>query len=46
MKKHSFLFAALLLFGASLLTQAQTLQSSPITTAVPFLANTSDAVGL
>jgi hypothetical protein len=45
MKKHSFLFAALLLFGASLLTQAQTLQSSPITTAVPFLANTSDARG-
>ena len=45
MKKHSFLFAALLLFGASLLTQAQTLQSSPITTAVPFLNNAPDARG-
>jgi hypothetical protein len=45
MKTRRLLFAAVLLFGASLSSQAQTLQASPITTAVPFLNNTPDARG-
>ena len=45
MKTKRLLFAALLLFGASLASYAQTLQVNPITTAVPFLTNTPDARG-
>ena len=45
MKTRRLFFAALLLFGASLLSQAQTLQGSPIITAVPFLNNAPDARG-
>ena len=45
MKKQSFLFAAMLLLGTSMSSQAQTMQASPITTAVPFLLNSPDARG-
>ena len=45
MKTRRILFAVLLLFGASMSSQAQTLQGSPITTAVPFLNNAPDARG-
>ena len=45
MKTRRLLFAALLLFGASQASYAQTLQVNPITTAVPFLTNTPDARG-
>ena len=45
MKTNRILFAALLLLGASLSSQAQTVQANCITTAVPFLLNTPDARG-
>lgn len=45
MKIQRLLITVLLLFGASLSSQAQTLQASPITTAVPFLLNSPDARG-
>ena len=45
MKTKRIFFAALLLLGASLSSQAQTMQASPITTAVPFLTNAPDARG-
>jgi hypothetical protein len=45
MKTQRLLITVLLLFGASLSSQAQTLQASPITTAVPFLLNSPDARG-
>lgn len=45
MKTKGILFAALLLFGASLSSQAQTLHANYITTAAPFLTNTPDARG-
>lgn len=45
MKTRKLLFIAMLLFGASLSSQAQTLHANYITTAVPFLSNTPDARG-
>ncbi len=45
MKTRRFLFVALLLLGTSFSSHAQTLQTRPITTAVPFLKNTTDARG-
>ena len=45
MKTQRLLLAMMLLFGASLSSQAQTMQASPITTAVPFLLNSPDARG-
>lgn len=45
MKTKRILFAAMLLFGASMSSHAQTMQASPITTAVPFLLNSPDARG-
>lgn len=45
MKTRRMFFVALFLFGASLLSQAQTPQSQHITTALPFLTNAPDARG-
>ena len=45
MKTRRILFAAALLFGATLSSYAQTLQANYITTAVPFLSNIPDARG-